>query len=250
MIAVHCGCSGVNGTLSDSFEYFYKLWELNKDTKLIFTGFKPDLNFFKQKYIIDENCFNNFLYIDYNQLKNLQKTHIKKLLSFAHYLYNYKIDLDCEVHLILNDFNKLNNAYCYGEYDSIMGLSNYTYKIYFDIHRIYKHENNTYIKCLKDTLFSLKIKQKYHNIILQKQVYNRGDIFKLIDNFVYIKTPSSFDKHPRMFAEAYYQNINIDYYNENNSKDGSYYRYQDILDNSIYKRTLDDKDIIIERMLS
>ena len=72
----------------------------------------------------------------------------------------------------------------------------------------------------------------------------------MIDNFVYIKTPGSYDRHPRMFAEAYYQNINIDYYNEDNSKDGSYYRYQDILDNSVYKRNLDDKDIIIERMLS
>lgn len=254
--AVHCGVSCINGTTADSFEYFYKLWELDKSVKLIFTNRLPDYNFYTSKYNIDTNCFKNFIELDY---KDLHKYKFNKLLTFAHHLnkilHQLKEPLKIDnLYHIKNEFNNIHKItgeyHGFGEFKEVTGLNNYIYKLNFDIHKTFNN-NKDYIlyKCNSETLESIKIKSNLKNLIK----YSNNEfinLFELIYKLVYVKTNGCFDRHPRIFDECKFHNIDIEFHNLGTILDGSVLRYNFLLHNGIQPRYLTEQDEIIQLMLN
>ena len=244
----------LNGTAFDAFEYFYRLWELNKDTYLILKYPIFDKNFLNLKYSINQKCFNNFIFLK-SKFANQ---------NFA----NISNGLDCDYFNVALAFNSsdllqisANRKICISHdfvnyngieyYDEFFRFRNYTHKLYFDIHKIYKHSNCTYIRCFKpDFKIANQFKpykfMDFNNNFRLTTSYT-GDFFKNFNQFVYIKNTNVFDKHPRIFSECAYQNIKRYYYNTTDLIDNSYARFldsknlelRDIKNDSLIKSILD-----------
>ena len=208
----------LNGTAFDAFEYFYRLWELNKDTYLILKYPIFDKNFLNLKYSINPKCFDSIIFdtsgnfdvaLAFNS-SDLLKINANRKICISHDLVNY-------------------NGIEY--YDEFFRFRNYTHKLYFDIHKIYKHSNCTYIRCFKpDFKIANQFKpykfMDFNNNFRLATSYT-GDFFKNFNQFVYIKNTNVFDKHPRIFSECAYQNIKCYYYNTTDLIDNSYVRFLD-----------------------
>lgn len=209
----------LNGTAFDAFEYFYRLWELNKDTYLILKYPIFDKNFLNLKYSVNSKCFKNIIFFDNSQKydvtlafnsSDLLKINANRKICISHDLVNY-------------------NGIEY--YDEFFRFRNYTHKLYFDIHKIYKHSNCTYIRCFKPD-FKIANQFKPYKFIdfnnnFRLTTSYTGDFFKNFNQFVYIKNTNVFDKHPRIFSECVYQNIKCYYYNTTDLIDNSYARFLD-----------------------
>lgn len=208
----------LNGTAFDAFEYFYRLWELNKDTYLILKYPIFDNFFLNLKYSVDSKCFESIIFdasgkydtaLAFNS-SDLLKINALRKICISHDLVNY-------------------NGIEY--YDEFFRFRNYTHKLYFDIHKIYKHSNCTYIRCFKpDFKIANRFKpykfMDFNNNFRLTTSYT-GDFFKNFNQFVYIKNTNVFDKHPRIFSECAYQNIKCYYYNTTDLIDNSYARFLD-----------------------
>lgn len=209
----------LNGTAFDAFEYFYRLWELNKDTYLILKYPIFNETFLNLKYSVDSKCFKNIIFFD-----NFQKYDVALAFNSSDLLKinaNRKI---CISHDLVN-YNGIEY------YDEFFRFRNYTHKLYFDIHKIYKHSNCTYIRCFKpDFKIANQFKpykfMDFNNNFRPTTSYT-GDFFKNFNQFVYIKNTNVFDKHPRIFSECTYQNIKCYYYNTTDLIDNSYARFLD-----------------------
>ena len=51
-----------NGSMVDAFEYFYRLWELDKNVKFVSEFPHINKDFLSIKYNVDIRCFDNFIY--------------------------------------------------------------------------------------------------------------------------------------------------------------------------------------------
>ena len=81
--AVITRCFKYNGSMFDAFEYFYRLWELDPDTKFVSLYSHIDKDFLSIKYDVDLKCFDNFIYADPYDLE------FNKVLLFdTHDFYN------------------------------------------------------------------------------------------------------------------------------------------------------------------
>ncbi len=228
----------LNGTAFDAFEYFYRLWEFNKDTYLILKYPIFNETFLNLKYSIDSKCFDSIIFdtsgkydtaLAFNS-SDLLKINANRKICISHDLVNYSgIEY----------------------YDEFFRFRNYTHKLYFDIHKIYKHSNCTYIRCFKpDFKIANQFKpykfMDFNNNFRLTTSYT-GDFFKNFNQFVYIKNTNVFDKHPRIFSECAYQNIKCHYYNTTDLIDNSYARFldsknldlRDIKNDSLIKSILD-----------
>lgn len=83
--------------------------------------------------------------------------------------------------------------------------------------------------------------------IIYKTHSHKYNLFESFDTYVYYHANKWFDPRPRLFAECYYFEKEILYFNVPNIKDGSYYRYNDLMHNGIEHRHLDDSDEIIQQ---
>lgn len=239
----------LNGTTFDTFEYFYRLWELDKSIKLVSEtdNFNPD--FLNKKYEIDNSCFNNII-ID--KPENLKYNNV---LAFDVFQW-MESNIECNNFYLMNNdkvFPKYQkNVKYFDEYDT---FRNYTYKIYYQIQKIYEHKEGTYIKCFDFNIDVYKIIKKYKNVIItEKNNYIpytelknfTGDFFKNFNKFVCIKYGSFYDRHPRIYLECANQGIDCEYINLTPEIDNGYFRYKDRFD--FEKRNI-KKDKILEEFL-
>jgi hypothetical protein len=67
--------------------------------------------------------------------------------------------------------------------------------------------------------------------------------------YVYYHANKWFDPHPRLFLECTFYNKEIRYYNKYDIKDGSYYRYIDVMLRGIDDRTLSKDDEIVRQFI-
>lgn len=235
------------GTCFYSFEYFYRLWENDKDFLYI------------SKYNILKKDFLNLKY-------NLNQEVFKNIIIAEPYNFNYKVSLFFDTHCFDDDILKSKNSFVISNSEKIFKKSkvfseffcnkNYVFKHYFNIYNKFKNKKNyTYINSMDRNFTIYNIIKKYKPYILKDLSISKtfektafsGDIFKEFNKYLYIKTPNTFDRNPRMFSECAYQGIPCEYINLGGSIDPSFHRFNDRLD--FEKRNI-LKDTIIDDILS
>lgn len=212
-----------------------------------------DRDFIIRKYNIDKKCLNNIIVDD------CYKHYIENVLFFdTHCFDTTKLNAK-NIFVVANseiNFKPAGNQNI-KIYSEFFHERNYTHKLYLDIQKIFKHENRTYINAMDTTNIEvLKIMNNYRPFILKnpssafqnyKYTNFRPDFFKEFNRYVYIKTPKTFDRHPRMFNECVYQGIECFYHNIGNEVDPSTHRFNDRFE--LEKRDIKN-DEIISAMLS
>lgn len=82
-------------------------------------------------------------------------------------------------------------------------------------------------------------------IIKKTHANHLDNMYEKFDTYLYYHANKWFDPHPRLFVESTFYNKEILYYNIFDIKDGSYYRYHDVMENGIEDRTLTKDDEIV-----
>jgi hypothetical protein len=85
--------------------------------------------------------------------------------------------------------------------------------------------------------------------IITKSSKHRENLFEWFDTYVYIHLRRWFDPHPRLFHECYFYGKEIIYINPAEVKDGSWYRYQDLMKKGLKGRYLTFKDKIVRQLI-
>jgi hypothetical protein len=84
--------------------------------------------------------------------------------------------------------------------------------------------------------------------IVKSKTNPEENLFEKFTNYLYYHANKWFDPHPRLFLECRFYQKPITYLNPHKIKDGSWYRYQDILRNNLHNRTLNERDEIISQL--
>jgi hypothetical protein len=237
-----------NGTTFDTFEYFYRLWELDKSVKLISSQDFFTYDLFKLKYNIDKRCFNNIIVDNFLDYK------FKNILIFGVSSYKFLSDyeIDCKkIFAVRNDEIFFKNDTNY--YDEYNFFCNYINKIYYKIQKIYDHKKALYLTSMDmNSLIVQKFKANFKDLVIRDsnnfKSYNKVnfkfDFFKDFNFYIYIKSQTEIDRHPRFFSEAAWQNIDGFYVNPTNLIDNSFFRYSDRFD--FEKRNIENDNLISE----
>ncbi len=75
------------------------------------------------------------------------------------------------------------------------------------------------------------------------------NLFEQFDTYVYYHANKWFDPHPRLFIESCFYEKDIMYFNKYDIKDGSYYRFVDVMVRGIENRTLSKDDEIVRQFI-
>lgn len=242
-----------NGTMFDAFEYFYKLWECDNSIKLVSNFDLFNKNFLTKKYNINEKCFDNIII---GEPLNFKYDIV--LLFDVYNFYNYLINAKQILVINNNSFKIKGNVEYFDEY---FQFKNYTNKIYFEIHKKYEHNKNVYINALdKNNLEYLKLIKTYPNAITKDSQSNfqnykntknfLPNIYELFDYYIYLKTPKTYDRHPRQFAECAWQNIECEFISigpKDTNNCNAWKRFNDRYD--FEKRNIKN-DIVIDKILN
>jgi hypothetical protein len=76
-----------------------------------------------------------------------------------------------------------------------------------------------------------------------------NNLFEHFDAYIYYHANKWFDVHPRLFLECAFYNKDIHYFNKFNVKDGSYYRYHDLMKYGMEDRHLNEHDEIVKEFI-
>lgn len=85
--------------------------------------------------------------------------------------------------------------------------------------------------------------------ILLKSGKHLDNLFENFDTYVYYHANKWFDPHPRLFIECSFYGKEIYYVNDYGIKDGSYHRYNDVMENGIHYRDLSKDDEIVRMFI-
>jgi len=273
------------GSLYDSIEYFLKIYETNKDIKLLFhlipnTGFVDRGSTYKRfvssfdfilkqvrdiiegkYYISDFLFFDNIHIVDIKHL--FMNNRLNKILTIdltSPQLFKSFIARSREVYIIpewtKREYfyqSKRNNVTYYTEMPFCYCDVPYRMKFDFDRYKpIDKYENKLYVNYPKLNPFDeLKIKNeidKFDKDVLVKEDQFFYDLHLHFNEYVYFQSVKWFDPHPKLFHECKFYNKPYHYFNFNNVKDGSYYRYKWSLTDKLSDLQLTKDDIIVKIM--
>jgi hypothetical protein len=95
-------------------------------------------------------------------------------------------------------------------------------------------------------LFSLLLP---HPIFFKSKEKHKENLFENFTCYLYYHADKWFDPHPRLFLECTFYNKEIVYYNPKKIKDGSWYRYHDVMDKGLWDRRLNKNDVIIGQLI-
>ena len=85
--------------------------------------------------------------------------------------------------------------------------------------------------------------------IFKSKTKPEENLFEKFTHYLYYHADKWFDPHPRLFLECAWYNKDITYRNPYNVKDGSWYRYKDLLKNGLNDRILTKDDEIIRQLI-
>lgn len=266
----------VMGSVIDVIEYYLTARQYSKDVYLAFFPYNNEtlyhdyrskiIDLIKSKYLnLPDNFENNILKIKKFDLPKIRPDkliifdwgsipRLKGFLAFAHKLIIIS-ELSEPEYMV--DKNKYNVVY-YGEMPFVYKDYPYRMKFAFDLYPRLKQvkkglyinsPNNDYLQD-KNILSYLNNFQYEENQIFKKSGTHKDNLFEHFDHYLYYHANKYFDTHPRLFHECYFYNKKITYVNEYNIKDGSYYRYQDLLKTGLENRILGEGDEIIQELLT
>lgn len=117
-----------------------------------------------------------------------------------------------------------------------------------------KVERGTYVNSPRNNDLDMDaIREKYIHLpapfIFKSKTKPEENLFEKFTHYLYYHADTWFDPHPRLFLECRYYNKVITYVNPFRVKDGSWYRYDDLLNRGLYDRTLNVTDEIIRKLI-
>ena len=86
-------------------------------------------------------------------------------------------------------------------------------------------------------------------VFFKSKTTPKENLFEQFTHYVYYHVGGWFDPHPRLFLECSFYNKTIEYINETDIKDGSWYRMEDLVHKGLWNRTLSKDDEIIGQLL-
>lgn len=253
----------ITGALIDTFEYFLQIYELNKEFKLFMLNCDP-------------YTYNRFIFVikdryDLNGIEDFEKNILCiPLGSFLKFKFKKVLVVDFvtinrtrgilnseEVIVITESFtNSKTHVYSKNNYNVIyysempFEYKDKEYRMKFLFNR-FKRLNSTkegiYVNSPfnKDYSFLKKLDLPDKPIVT-KERQHKENLFEEFDEYLYYHANKWFDPHPRLFHECFFYNKKIHYYNIYNIKDGSFYRYNDLLETGLENRTLSKEDEIVK----
>ena len=260
----------LTGSTINAIEYFLATVEHNKDFKLIllngnipfkikilklmnerYMGF--DFNYlFKhniecvRKSSLPSKKFDTILVLDYMTIaKTRGLINGNKLLVISEKYtdeYFYKKDLY--------------NVEYYGEMPFHYRDHKYRMKCLFDNYKpLKKTKNGTYVNSPKNEgiFYDIVNSDDLINLptpfIVKSKTEPEENLFEQFTHYLYYHANKWFDPHPRLFLECAFYGKKITYHNPLEIKDGSWYRYHDIMENGIKNRTLSKEDEIVCQLI-
>lgn len=257
------------GSLFNAFEYFVACYEQDKDFKLVLTGAKPEdidyyMQIFENRYDLSglENIRNNIIDIE-RRIKLVQIRFENALVVDYSTIYMTK-GLFCPKKLIVisekytedKDYfyrKDWYNVTYYGEMPFHYRDKEYRMKFLFDrFKKLNEVKEGIYIsapQCL-DEEYLEEINLPNKPIYFKSRDNHLNNLFEQFDTYVYYHCDRWFDPHPRLMIESYFYGKEILYFNKPNVKDGSFYRYNDLMKRGIEDRSLTKDDEIVKEILS
>lgn len=263
LISYGLGNAVMTGALIDTFEYFFKIYEENKEFKLIFINCTDEVwsylqNMLEDRYVLDgiedfeknvtrleiKNLirmkFEKVLLVDFNTIKKL-----KGLIS------SKEVVVITEGLTYVSDYfltKNISNAIYYTEMPFEYGDVNYRMKFLFDRFKPLKNvKEGIYVNSPfnKDKTFISKLNLPNKPIIFKERRHLQN-LFEQFDTYVYYHADKWFDPHPRLFHECYFYGKEIMYFNHPGVLDGSYYRYCDLKETGLNDRFLTKDDKVVK----
>jgi len=268
----------INGALLDVLEYYFRAQQCQKDTQLILImkkgnvediyriiedryTFPPNFNYKKNIFLMESEYkliyykFDNILILDYGTTGVLSYTLANNYyLIYDHdkrYIEKYK------------DWMNRKNFIVYNEMPFGVGNTKYKMKFLFEWYKFKEHELcepncliNASGKSSSELNRALKLTEKKLLItgdcfieeseritFLRKHPDN---FFDLWDTYLYIHDGKYFEPRCRLLMEAYFMGKDIIYNNIYGVKDGSWYRYSELIKNGVDERWFEKDDPIID----
>jgi len=263
LVSYCLGNAVITGALIDTFEYFLQIYEDNREFKLVFLNCSPEhlksiTNVIEDRYILDnvEDFKKNIVCIT---IKDLMRMKFEKVLvvDFMTIKQTRGLLRSNEMIVITEGLTNipeffyskdLNNVTYYSEmpfeYTDIL----YRMKCLFNRFKPLKDvKEGIYINSPRNKDFSfVKNLQLPDKPIIYKERRHLDNLFEHFDTYVYYHADKWFDPHPRLFHECYFYGKDILYFNEPGIKDGSYYRYNDLMDTGLKDRYLSKDDEVVK----
>jgi len=253
----------LTGSTFNAFEYYISILEHNPEFKLIFINANDmEIDYlcsiFENRYDLDDIGYRkNIEHMEFCKIVYLNQVLNKALLLDYGTVWKIKSVLKCN-HIIqicektedpeyrIN--GKLAPVTAYGEMPFVHRDKEYRMKLGFNRFKKLKDvKEAVYVNSPfnGDTEFLKTIELPPNKPVIFKSGNHLSNLFEQFDEYIYYHANQWFDPHPRLFLEYAYYGKKITYYNRPNIKDGSYYRYKDLMENGLENRTLDENDEIV-----
>jgi hypothetical protein len=258
----------LTGSTINAIEYFLAGFEHNPELKLyLINGTVPfrrkilklineryEMQGFTQalhniiclkKFYLPSKKFDTVLILDYMTIKYVKGTlNAKNILVISEKyteLPSYFLD------------KSLYPVTYYGEMPFHYKDHEYRMKCLFNRYKPLKNvQKGTYVNSPNNNDF---LEVQYAYLHLPRPFYFKSktkpeeNLFEKFTHYLYYHADKYFDPHPRLLLECRYYDKCITYKNPYNVKDGSWYRYNDLLKNGLWQRTLDKDDEIIRQLI-
>lgn len=256
----------LTGSTFNAFEYYIAILEKNPEFKLIYINATDlDIDYFctifEDRYDLDDISYReNMIPMDFCKIVYLNQVLDKVLVLDYGSVWKLKSVLKCNQIIQICEKtedpeyrfgNKLSPVVSYGEMPFVHRDKEYRMKLGFNRYKkIKKAKEAIYINApfYENTKFLDELTLPDKPIIL-KASSHLNNLFEQFDEYIYCHVNKWFDPHPRLFLESAYYGKKISYYNKYDIKDGSYYRYKDLMERGLEDRTLDENDEIVQQFI-
>ncbi len=152
----------------------------------------------------------------------------------------------------------LYNVEYYGEMNFHYRDHEYRMKCLFDRYKPLKEvRDGTYVNSPKNIDIEYDFDSTYFRkkyglptpFFFKSKTEPEENLFEKFTHYLYYHVDKWFDPHPRLFLECCFYDKIILYHNPLDIRDGSWYRYHDVMKNGVEGRTLNKDDEIIRRMI-
>lgn len=286
-VVIHTKSPKINGAVIDAFEYYIAILEHNPKVRLLLVDAKRGImqsfiDAIENRYVLDDldwkkniwvmprshlmkQNFKKVLVLDYSTIyhtRGLLKGEITVINELHLEDDEFPIDVEDKPKLIvLSDKHtdkpefmyskKLYDVTYYGEMPFVYKDKQYNMKLLFDRFKPLRTvKPGIYLNApqCKDYSF-LEDMVLPDKPIIYKTESHMENLFEHFDTYVYYHVGRWFDPHPRLILECKFYDKDIFYFNIPGWKDGSYYRYDDMLANGLKDRFLNGDDEIVQQFI-
>ena len=254
----------LTGTVFNTFEYYISILEHNPDIQLILVEGSQEVldmycDIYEERYFLDDLDYRkNMMVVPLKQMRYLKFDKVL-VLDFGtipplnHCLNAKEIIAVSELHTDIPAyrFKNRHNVTHYGEMPFVYKDKEYRMKLAFDRFRpVDKCEEAIFVssRANKEDIEE-KLKLLPNKPVYKKSYKHLTGFFSKWDEMLYVRSVNWYDPHPRIFLESAFYGKKMHYYNDEDVKDGGWYRWKDVNERGLEDRTLTKEDEIIKQFI-